>query len=137
MMIYINGVLSGVSSYTRQLGHIPAGSHTLRLTSEFCDLDIYNIRIYRVALSSADIVQNYMSSKKDLELYDANKMFTTGTVKLSELEEYNSKNVNNMTIPYIIFKTSAPDILPYNKANADVTCDIKFVNPALDYAFDT
>jgi hypothetical protein len=90
-----------------------------------------------VALSSADIVQNYMSSKKDLELYDANKMFTTGTVKLSELEEYNSKNVNNMTIPYIIFKTSAPDILPYNKANADVTCDIKFVNPALDYAFDT
>jgi hypothetical protein len=34
----------------------------------------------------------------------------------------------------MIFKTSAPDILPFNKANDDVICSIEFVNPALDYA---
>jgi hypothetical protein len=51
--------------------------------------------------------------------------------------DYNNTNRANATIPYIIFKTKKnDDILPYNKDNPDVICDIEFKNPALDYAFD-
>jgi hypothetical protein len=50
------------------------------------------------------------------------------------LQDYNDDNPSNATIPYMIFKTKAPDQLPFNKANADVICSIEFVNPALDYA---
>ena len=43
-------------------------------------------------------------------------------VKLNDLISYNTDNPGNATIPYMVFKTVAPDILPYNKANDDVIC---------------
>jgi hypothetical protein len=73
-----------------------------------------------------------------MDIYSANQFASGSSVTLSDLITYNSEHPTNTTIPYIIFKTTeAPDILPYNKDNADVICDIKFVNPALDYALTT
>jgi hypothetical protein len=78
-----------------------------------------------------------MANKKDLNLYKQNS-FSSGTeVSLADLEVYNAQNPSNTTIPYIIFKTkSSPDVLPFNKANEDINCDITFVNPALDHALE-
>jgi hypothetical protein len=52
MFIYINGVMSGMSGYLRTAGELPLYANKLEINSEFCDIDLYNIRIYSQALSS-------------------------------------------------------------------------------------
>lgn len=135
--MYVNGVMSGMSKY-KASAEFPIFADKLLINSQQCDLDLYNIRIYNYPLSSQNIVQNYIASKKDLDIYSANQFATGSSVTLTDLITYNTEHPTNTTIPYIIFKTkAAPDILPYNKDNADVMCDIEFVNPALDYALST
>lgn len=133
--MYVNGVMSGMVAYDRSSAKLPIYADKIIINSEQCDLDLYNIRIYSQALSSQQVVQNYIASKKDMDIYNQN-IFSAAdnTVKLNDLISYNTDNPGNATIPYMVFKTVAPDILPYNKANDDVICSIDFVNPALDYA---
>ena len=139
MFIYINGVMSGMTGYTRTSGELPLYANKIEINSEFCDLDLYNIRFYSKALKSEDIVQNYISSKKDLALYNMNKLSAGETIDLNSLIEYNTANPENATIPYAIITTKAPDILPYYKVEDDKNAwivDIDFINPALDYKFN-
>lgn len=138
MFIYINGVMSGMTSFIPSPGLLPLHANTIQINSEYCDIDLYNIRIYNKVLKSADIVQNYISSKKDKELAAANnKELSTGeTVDLNQLIAYNSDHPDNPTIPYAVITTSAEaDILPFKKTNADVIVDIDFTNPTLDYKY--
>ena len=133
--IYVNGVMSGMVAYKRDSAKLPITANKLLINSEQCDLDLFNIRIYDQALTSKQIVQNYIASTKDLDIYNQNVFNAADeTVSLAALQDYNDDNPSNATIPYMIFKTKSPDILPFNKANEDVICSIEFVNPALDYA---
>ena len=134
ILMYVNGVASGMAGYSSATAFLPINADKLIINSDQCDLDLYSIRIYKAALSSQDIVQNYIASKKDLDIYEQNKFAAGAKVNLSELKTYNTDNPDNATIPYIVFKTKGSDVLPYNKANADIICDIEFTNPALDYA---
>ena len=132
--MYVNGIMSGMVAY-KNSARLPIYANKLILNSEHCDLDVYNIRVYNKALTSSEITQNFIASKKDMQIYKENNFSTGDKVNLNELISYNNDNPDNATIPYMIFKTTkAPDLLPYNKANDDVICDIKFVNPGLDYA---
>ena len=132
--MYVNGIMSGMVAY-KNAARLPIYANKLIINSEHCDLDLYNIRVYNKALSSSEITQNFIASKKDLQIYKENNFSTGDKVNLNELISYNNDNPDNATIPYMIFKTTkAPDLLPYNKANDDVICDIKFVNPGLDHA---
>ena len=133
--MYINGVMSGMVAYKRTSAKLPIYAEKLLINSEQCDLDLFNIRIYDQALTSKQIVQNYIANTKDMDIYNQN-IFNAAdeTVSLAALQDYNEDNPSNATIPYMIFKTKSPDILPFNKANEDVICSIEFVNPALDYA---
>ena len=134
--MYVNGIMSGMTTY-KTAAELPNEADKIIINSQQCDLDLYNIRIYDKVLTSNDIAQNYIASKKDLQIYKENQFSSGDTVNLSALINYNTDNPDNATIPYVIFKTnSAPDILPFNKANEDVTCDIEFVNPALDHALN-
>lgn len=133
--MYVNGVMSGMVAYKRSSAKLPITANKLLINSEQCDLDLFNIRIYDQALTSKQIVQNYIASTKDLNIYNQNVFNAADeTVSLAALQDYNDDNPSNATIPYMIFKTKSPDILPFNKANEDVICSIEFVNPALDYA---
>ena len=134
--MYINGVMSGMVDYDRSSSKLPIYADKLLINSNQCDLDLYNIRIYKKALTSKQIVQNYIANIKDMTIYNQNNFegTTEDNVSLSDLQDYNDNHPDNATIPYIIFKTKAPDILPFNKANDDIICSIEFVNPALDYA---
>jgi hypothetical protein len=69
MYIYINGIMSGVSSYDRTNAKLPISADTIKINSDYCDIDLYTIRIYNTPLTSANIVQNYLARKKDLNLY--------------------------------------------------------------------
>ena len=135
--IYINGIMSGMSKYTVDSNDFPLGASHIIIDSTHCDIDLYNIRIYQSALSSKQIVQNYVASKQDLSIARANGIAENNTVKLKDLIEYNESrdNADNLTIPYIIFTTkSTTNHLPYDNEKADIFCDISFVNPALDQA---
>ena len=133
--MYVNGVMSGMVAYDRESALLPIAANKLIINSSQCDLDLFNIRLYNQALTSKQIVQNYIANKKDMDIYKSNVFNAEDdTVKLADLQNYNTDNPSNATIPYMIFKTKSPDILPFNKANEDVVCSIEFVNPALDYA---
>ena len=137
--MYVNGIMSGMTKYDYDTASLPYGNRKLIINSNQCDLDLYNIRIYNKALTFNEITQNYIASKKDLQIYNENSFTTGDTVSLSALIDYNTNNPANATIPYIVFKTHGGDdhdMLPYNKANKSVFCDIKFTNPALDYALE-
>ena len=140
MFIYLNGVMSGMIGYVRAAGEMPTLADKLYITSEYCDIDLYNIKVYSgKALTSAEIVQNYISNKKDLAIYNQNKLSTGTSINLNDIIEYNTNNPDNATIPYAIITTKAPDILPYVKVEDDkdaVIVDIEFVNPSLDYKFN-
>lgn len=133
--MYINGVMSGMVAYKRTSAKLPIYAEKLLINSEQCDLDLFNIRIYDQALTSKQVVQNYIANTKDMDIYNQN-IFNAAdeTVSLAALRDYNEDNPSNATIPYMVFKTKSPDILPFNKSNEDVICSIEFVNPALDYA---
>lgn len=133
--MYVNGILSGMSSFVNKQSNFPSANNII-INSNLCDIDLYSIRVYNTALSSADIVKNYISNTKDLDLYMMNQFSTGSTVDFAALQTYNENHPNNTTIPYIIFETtSKPDVLPFNKNNPSIDCDITFVNPALDVAF--
>lgn len=135
MMIYLNGILSGMTGYTNPTEALPIGISKILINSNFADIDLYSIRCYNRALNSTEISQNYISSKKDLELYKQNQLGAVdNTVKYDDLVKYNEENPENCTIPYIVFKTkSNPDVLPFNKENDDIMVDILFKNVAADY----
>ena len=136
MLIYLNGILSGMAGYTDGASPaIPSGVSAIKVNSEYADIDLYSIRMYNRALNSTEVAQNYIASKKDLELYRQNQLGAVdNTVSYEDLVKYNEENPENCTIPYIVFKTkSSPDVLPFNKNNDDVMVDILFKNVAADF----
>jgi hypothetical protein len=56
--MYVNGVMSGMSSYAKKNthDHFPLGADTLFIGSDLCDIDFYQIRIYDKPLTSANVV---------------------------------------------------------------------------------
>ena len=136
MLIYLNGILSGMAGYTDGASPaIPSGISAIKVNSEYADIDLYSVRMYNRALNSIEVAQNYIASKKDLELYRQNQLGAINdTVRYEDLVKYNEENPENCTIPYIVFKTkSNPDVLPFNKNNDDVMVDILFKNVAADF----
>lgn len=136
MLIYLDGVLSGMAKYTDGgSSAIPYGASLIKINSDFADIDLYSVRMYNRALTSTEVVQNYMASKKDLKLYQQNQLGAVdNTVSFADLVKYNKDNPENCTIPYIVFKTkSEPNVLPFNKDNDDIVVDITFTNVAADY----
>lgn len=59
MAIYLNGVLSGIQQYVS-----PSFNHPkfIEFGNSGCTLDLYNVRVYQTALTSRQIVSNYISS---------------------------------------------------------------------------
>lgn len=79
--IYLNGVLSGISEYAG--GFTQNNPLPIQIGTALCEIDIYNIRIYKRALTDTQIIHNY--------IYDLNNM----TQKISE---FNANDIyNNIT----------------------------------------
>ena len=69
--IFVNGVLSRefkwdtTDVFVQYLDGVRT-SQGIRIGSDGADIDIYNLRIYRSALSSSDILQNYMAAQSNV-----------------------------------------------------------------------
>jgi hypothetical protein len=153
MSIYLNGILSGALNLA-STALFQMDNDKFEITSEFCDVDIYKLRIYRGALGMPEIIHNYISDIHSVTLYDQNQLTNDndGTIlEYSKLLEYNEKYPDNQSMPYAVWEiidNGAPfndpndgqhgaddDKLPYFKGN-DRYCKITFVNPCLDRALE-
>lgn len=140
--LYINGVMSQIKKCDPSKNFSNSTSN-LNFYPQSCDLDLYKVRVYRRALNYAEVVQNLLSDLKDVQTYDANQVtkidaYGNQTIDLVALQTYNEKNPDNPSMPYAILKIndSTATQLPYIKGGK-VNCDITFVNPSLDRAYET
>ena len=69
LMIYINGVLTGVIKSTLD-DVVEIGSDEFIFNSEFCDIDLYKMRIYNTNLTINKVINNYAVDKKDVTIFD-------------------------------------------------------------------
>lgn len=63
--IYLDGVLSGVQRYSTTDNFAQDKPISITLGSSLCGLDIYSIRIYDKALTTSQILNNYIADKTD------------------------------------------------------------------------
>ena len=146
MYIYLNGVLSGIANYSTTSDSFEAKVNEFTINSDYCDIDLYKMRVYNQAqLSPIDVVHNYIADKVDANLYDMNQItdFVNNIPKLSfsKMIEYNLKNPDNQTMPYAVVEISQEDAdpaderLPFVKGGKR-KLDVEFVNPWLDRAYE-
>ena len=89
--IYLDGILSGVQRYAVTDNFAQDKPLNITLGSNLCGLDVYSIRIYDKALSTQQILNNYIADKTepttklqlatDNELYDENGKISYDRVK--------------------------------------------------------
>lgn len=140
LYIYLNGIMSGIISYNKDSDNFNSGAMNLVFNSTYCDVDLYNIRVYRgTKLESAQVVHNYIADAKDVDAYDANQIMTTTsegvpTIDYNKMLQYNDEHPDETIMPYMVIQ-SKDNVLPFVKGG-DKAVSIEFHNPALDYAYD-
>lgn len=138
--MYINGIMSSIVTYTSNES-FASRADTLIINSDFCDVDLYNIRVYKTGLASNEVVQNYLADINSAELYDMNQVITfkngLPTVDYKKMCEYNEKHPDTPLQPYAVVEVvdgQKSDLLPYKKG-IKKDLNVKFVNPSLDRAY--
>ena len=147
MSIYLNGMLTGVARSTISGPWNIGENDTMNIVfdSNYCDFDLYKIRIYNTALPLSSILVNYMVDLKDPVGYDLTKLAipnnTLGEVLLdyNEMIKYNNEHPDGYIMPYLIFTTkeSEDNVLPYSKSVPLDDISMEFVNTGLDRAYVT
>jgi len=69
LSIYLNGILSGALDLS-STPSFKMDNNKFEINSEFCDVDIFKLRIYRTELSMPDVIHNYIADIHDVALYD-------------------------------------------------------------------
>ena len=136
LSIYLNGILSGVATLNRvplfTMQNIP-----FIINSEYCDFDLYKIRVYPIALTLPDVIHNYIADIKDISLYDENQLTDINDDTLlsyQALVAYNTAHPDDPTMPYCVIDSSGltPTDLPCYKGDKKKV-RIEFTNPVADY----
>lgn len=142
--IYLNGVLSGISSYP-STDSWASQEVALTFNSNYCDVDLYKVRVYQVQLPMIDIVHNYIADRGDADLYDVNQIVEFSNnipkVNFTSVQDYNVIHPDSPTLPYAILEISQEDKNPNDERLPFVKdgkrkVDVTFVNPSLDRAYE-
>ena len=79
LFTYINGIASGVRQYQADDSFTQNNPVGITLGSNFCTLDIYNMRVYDNNLNQYQILDNYIADMDDtgkkIELYEKNQVY--------------------------------------------------------------
>ena len=141
--IYINGIASGIAKYDAATDKFYAtNANFIEINSDFCDVDLYRVRIYNTNLRARDVVQNYIADYADPDMYDVNMNIVEyndniPTIDYTKMVEYNKKHPENLLMPYAVITTLDKEhTLPYKKADSGWTVNIDFTNPYLDYLWE-
>lgn len=78
---YINGIISGLAQYPADDDFAQTNPVNITLGSEYCGLDIYNIRVYDSSLNMYDVLNNYIADtakqSDKIALYNFNNIYDT------------------------------------------------------------
>lgn len=66
--IYLDGILSGVQSYSTEDIFSQINGMPITLGSTECGLDVYSIRVYNRALSTNEVLKNYIAQASTIDL---------------------------------------------------------------------
>lgn len=122
---YLNGVLSGIMKMNVDIvGKKSDGfkdkdinnSAIFTVDSTFGDVYIYNIRVYRNALNTMDVINNYIADLTDIDkkikLNKDNKIFSDeGLISLSAIQDLSYE----LQVPYILFNGGNPMEKKFNE----------------------
>ena len=95
--IYINGIISGVKQYVTNDNFEQSVPVNITLGSQYCGLDIYNIRVYNHALTPIEITHNYMAD-------------ITNIAEKNNLYIKNNIYDDNLKLSYDKLKTKIPTV---------------------------
>ena len=141
---YIDGVLTGVLTYDYGTVSFEQNSPGITINSDYCDVDIYEIRVYNAALTFNQITQNWVggsSTMKEREdRYNRNQSLTkndqTTTAKVTL--DYELAR-NSGLIPIMVFTTYDPDEwagvsllqkdLPFFKNDDSIAVKVRYYDP--------
>lgn len=102
LYIYLNGILSGVVTINKEF---QITQELISFNSNYCDIDLYDIRIYNTSLTIQNIIQNYLSDQRSISLYDQNmeilgninRTRADGSVIVEPTIDYNNLLIYNNT----------------------------------------
>lgn len=150
VFIYLNGILTSAIKYSGDSTNgFVINSSGFEFNSAHCDIDLYKIRCYNVALDVNSIVSNYAVDINDIDVYDQNVQLTALNNKINEYQlqftrtnegsvtKYNEEHPDKPLMPYIIFDTTysnSGDKLVWMKGK-DIQIGVEFVNAPLDAAY--
>jgi len=137
LSIYLNGILSGVSTLENSMPSITMENISFLINSAYCDFDLYKFRVYPIALTLPDVIHNYISDIKNLSLYDENRLTDVNDdtrLSYKALVKYNQDHPSDPTMPYMVIDMSGGEDtdLPCYKGNKKKV-RIEFTNPVADY----
>lgn len=139
--IYVNSVLTGVYPYSKSL-EFNGKMDEIVINSNYCDVDLYNIRVYNSFLNFLNITQNWVGDASGLtekiNRYNKNQVITQTTSSIPALDYSATKNSG--LIPIMILKTynneslkleggeNFDDQLPYSKQVSKIV-DVRYYDP--------
>jgi hypothetical protein len=142
--IYLNGILTGVVKSGARNG-FTIESNDIVFNSQFCDIDLYKLRVYNGALDVNNILMNYAVDFNNITIYDQNNLATMNDsineyqFDYNKMIKYNNDHPDAPLMPYIIFDTTNSikgDKLSYTK-DININVGVEFVNTYLDYAYSS
>lgn len=139
--MYINGINSGVATYNAENDDFRCDANAIEINSDFCDIDLYKVRVYRSSLTAIQVVQNMIADYVDPDMYDINMNIVeynnnVPTINYQQMCEYNRQHPDAPLMPYAIIETlDSKHMLPYIKGKG-IVVNTKFVNPYLDYQYE-
>ena len=133
--LYVDGVLTAAYPITESQVYMNSTATKIEINSDYCDVDIYNIRIYDTALDYGGIVTNWIGDSSTLQVmtekYERNNLTVGSGVKTTIDYE---KAKNSGLIPVMVLTTygdgsgGLSDLLPYKKGDKRM-CGVRYYDP--------
>lgn len=133
--LYVDGVLTAAYPITESQVFMNSTAKEIEINSNYCDVDIYNIRIYETALDYGGIVTNWIGDSSTLkvmtEKYERNNL-TVGAGTSTTIDYEKVKNSG--LIPVMVLTTygdgsgGLSDLLPYKKGDKRM-CGVRYYDP--------
>lgn len=125
VMMYINGILSGATSYAVNDNFISNKTIRIASTENGTDIALKSIRIYDLALSSNQILNNYIlyrdNSEEFLRIYDRNDVYEEGT------SDFSTDKLSGQ-LPIMIITGNIPALEATTDKNLQIDVDVEYIN---------
>lgn len=128
---YINGVLSGIKVYNSDDSFDQLTASSITIGSNYCDTNIYKIRIYKAELEADIVLNNYIA---DTELLTEKQKIYNRNQILDSYGNVYYNYVRNIMPVFIITCDELPDAKDIIKYGS-ISFENKLNNNALDFSY--